>query len=127
MNIRVEYELPYVTASLNYRGQPLTLKNVLLDTGSAGTLFATDAMLAMGLEFEANDVVRRIQGVGGAEFVFTKQIDHLSVGDLETTNFEIEVGAMAYGFPIEGIIGFDFLRKVGACLNLKQLEVNECP
>ena len=51
----------------------------------------------------------RIRGVGGAEFVFTKRIDRLAIGELDSHNFESEVGAMDYGFPIDGIIGMDFL------------------
>jgi len=31
--------LPYVMACITYRGQQLTLENVLLDTGSAGTIY----------------------------------------------------------------------------------------
>ena len=43
MNIQVRDGLPYVTVTLLYGGQQLDLANVLLDTGSAGTLLAADA------------------------------------------------------------------------------------
>jgi hypothetical protein len=42
MRMQVRDGLPYVTVTLLYRGQQLDLANVLLDTGSAGTLFAAD-------------------------------------------------------------------------------------
>jgi hypothetical protein len=102
----------------------VTLQNTLLDTGSTGTVFAADKLLTIGLEYAPEDKVRRIRGVGGAEFVFTKQIDWLVVGDLETQDFEIEVGAMDYGFDIDGIIGIDMLTKVGAVIDLHRLEIN---
>ena len=73
---------------------------------------------------EGGDVLRRIRGVGGTEFVFMKRLDHLSVGDLEAPSFEIEVGAMAYGFPGEGVLGLNFLRQSGALINLRQLELH---
>jgi len=68
----------------------------------------------VGLQYEANDPVQRIRGVRGAEFVFIKRVDRLSVGELQVSDFDIEVGAMDYGFAIDGIIGTDFLLQVGA-------------
>ena len=123
MKIRLQDGLPYVTTSLTRRDQQLTLDNVLLDTGSVGTIFSTDKVLAVGLQYEADDIVHRIRGVGGAEFVFTKKVDLLSVGELQVADFEIEVGGMDYGFEIDGIIGMDFLTQVGAVIDLARLEI----
>ncbi len=123
MKIRLQEGLPYVTAILTHQGQQLTLVNVLLDTGSAGTVFSADKLLAIGLRLETDDFVHRIRGVGGAEFVFTKRIERLSVGELQADDFEIEVGAMDYGFDIDGIVGMDFLIQVGAVIDLERLEI----
>ena len=124
MNIQVRDGLPYVTVTLLYGGRQLELANVLLDTGSAGTLFAADQVVAVGLQYEADDPVQRIRGIGGAEFVFVKRIDRLSVGELQVSDFAIEVGAMDYGFAIDGIIGTDFLLQVGAVIDLSRLEIH---
>jgi hypothetical protein len=123
MKIRLRDGLPYVTASLTYRGEQLLFRNVLLDTGSAGAIFSTDRVLAIGLTYEPDDSVHRIRGVGGAEFVFTKRVDSLAVGKLQVNDFQIEVGAMDYGFDIDGIIGMDFLLQVGAIIDLAKLEM----
>lgn len=123
MRIRLQDGLPYITASITYGGQSLQLENVLLDTGSVGTIFSTDRLLTMGLRYEPDDFVHRIRGIGGSEFVFTKRIDQLTVGDLQISDFEIEVGAMEYGFEIDGIIGMDCLTQVRAVIDLGQLEI----
>lgn len=123
MTIRVQDGLPYVTITLRYRGQQLELSDVLLDTGSAGTIFSADQVLSIGLQYEADDPVHRIRGVGGSEFVFAKRVDRLSLGDLQVNNFVIEVGAMGYGIDMAGIVGMDFLTQVGAVIDLSQLEV----
>jgi len=124
MRIQVRDGLPYVTVTLQYRGQQLDLANVLLDTGSAGTLFAADQVLAVGVQYEADDLVQRIRGVGGAEFVFLKRVDRLAVGELQVSDFDIEVGTMDYGFAIDGIIGTDFLLQAGAVIDLSRLEIH---
>jgi hypothetical protein len=125
MKIRLQDELPFVAIVLAYRGQKLEFENVLLDTGSAGTIFSTDKLSQVGLQYEADDMVQRIRGVGGAEFVFSKRIDQLSVDTLGVADFEIEVGAMDYGFEIDGILGMDFLTKVGAKIDLANLVIEQ--
>jgi len=124
MKIRIQGGLPYVTASLTFREQQLIIENVILDTGSASTIFSADKVSTIGLLLEPHDALRRIRGVGGAEFVFTKQINRLALGELQVNDFEIEVGAMAYGFDIEGIIGMDFLVQARAVIDLARLEVH---
>ena len=124
MKIRLRDGLPYIMASISHHGQQLTFENVLLDTGSVGTIFPTDKVLAIGLQYEADDTVHRIRGVGGAEFVFAKRVDHLSLGELQINDFEIEVGAMDYGFEIDGIVGMDFLTQVGAIIDLAKSEIS---
>ena len=127
MKIRLRDGLPFIRATLTHHGQQLLLNNVLLDTGSAGVIFPTDAVLTIGLTYEPDDMVHRIRGVGGAEFIFTKQVDTLMVDELQVNDFQIEVGAMDYGFDIDGIIGMDFLVEVGAIVDLSRLEIYTTP
>ncbi|MDM8559175.1 retropepsin-like aspartic protease [Candidatus Parabeggiatoa sp. HSG14] len=123
MKIRMQSGLPYVQVSLTHHNQHQTLDNVVLDTGSAGTIFSADAVLNIGLQLESDDIVREIRGVGGTEFVFSKYIDSLSLGKFELKDFEIEIGTMDYGFLIDGIVGINFLHRVGACIDLAHLEI----
>ncbi len=123
MKIHIKNGLPFISATLVHHSQRVTLKNVLLDTGSAGTIFSTDKVAGIGLSYEPDDFVHRIRGVGGSEFVFTKQVDMLLAGDLKVDNFEIEIGAMNYGFDMDGIIGLDFLTRVGALIDLSRMEL----
>jgi hypothetical protein len=123
MKIQLRDGLPYISASLAYQGRQLSFKDVLLDTGSVGAIFSTDSVLTIGLMYEPDDMVHRIRSVGGTEFVFTKRVDRLVVGKLQVNDFQIEVGAMEYGFDIDGIIGMDFLIQVGAIIDLAKLEI----
>jgi len=123
VKVRLKDGLPYVEVSLTYRGRQITFENVLLDTGSDGAIFSADRVLAIGLHLEPNDFIHRIRGIGGAEFVFTKPLDRLTLGPLSVTDFEIEVGAMDYGVDMDGIVGMDFMLQVGAKIDLAQLEI----
>lgn len=123
MKLRLDDRLPYVTATLRFAGRRLNLDQVLLDTGSAGSVFAADAVYALGIEPEGADVIRRICGVGGSEFVYSKRVEQLSLAEMKVGNFEIQVGAMRYGFPLQGIIGMDFLLATRAVIDLGSLEI----
>ncbi len=107
--------------SLQHQGRRLDLKNVLLDTGSASSIFSADRLLDIDIRCEPTDILNRIRGVGGTEFVFSKIIDGLSLGDLVVEDFEIEIGAMDHGFRFEldGIVGMDFLEQIGAVIDLR--------
>lgn len=123
MSLRAEGGLLYVSARLLFRGRELTLRDIIVDTGSASSLLSADAVLSIDLVPEPMDRLRRIRGVGGVEFVFTKRVDRLEAGDLVAEDFEVEVGALDYGFPIQGILGADFLLQTGAVIDLAALEL----
>ncbi|KPA09516.1 Peptidase A2A, retrovirus RVP subgroup [Candidatus Magnetomorum sp. HK-1] len=123
MNIQIIKGLPFVSASLKYGSEYITMNNVLLDTGSAGTIFSIDKLITIGLQPESDDPIMEIQGVGGTEFVFIKKIDQLSLGHLKVNNFEIEIGAMDYGMKMDGIIGMNFLLQMKAKIDLHYLNI----
>jgi len=75
MKIRLLDGLPFVSASLVFRGKEINFENMLLDTGSAGTVLASDKVVPIDLIAEPDDFIRRIRGVGGAEYVFSKHVD----------------------------------------------------
>lgn len=99
------------------------IPDVLIDTGSASTIFAADIMATVGISPVPEDVLHTIRGVGVVEVVFLRRIDEIWLGRKQLTGFEIEVGGMDYGFAINGILGMDFLQSLGVMIDLKQLEI----
>ncbi len=55
--------------------------------------------------------------------MLSKRLDSLSLGDLAVSSFPIQIGAMDYGFPIQGLIGLNFLVQAGAVIDLANLEI----
>jgi hypothetical protein len=123
MRLHLAHGLPFATGELIFEGRALTLANLLIDTGSQGTLLSADVVSLVGLRAAPEDAIREIFGIGGSEFIFTRRAERLSVGNLVLNDFEIEVGAMEYGLPMQGIIGIDFLREVRAVVDLARMEV----
>lgn len=123
MKIDVIDGLPFTSVRLTFRGQSATLERVLVDTGSAGTILAIDQVKKLNILPEPEDEIYQVIGIGGSEYVFSKQVDALIIGDLELRNFAVEFGAMRYGIELDGIAGMDFLMQTGAILDLAALEI----
>ncbi|HHW38017.1 MAG TPA: hypothetical protein GXX18_12360 [Bacillales bacterium] len=106
---------------LTFNGQLLHLQRVLVDTGSGSTVVSTDLAESIGIVAEENDMIYRISGVGGSEFVYSKKVDLVKLGDMKTEDFFLEIGAMNYGFDLDGIIGLDLLQQLKAVINIDEL------
>lgn len=106
---------------LTFKGQLLHLQRVLVDTGSGSTVVSTDLAESIGIVAEENDMIYRISGVGGSEFVYSKTVDSVKIGNMQTVDFAIEIGAMNYGFDLDGIIGLDLLQQLKAIINIDKL------
>lgn len=106
---------------IEFNKQSLQLKRVLVETGSGSTVISTDLAESIGIVPEINDTIYRINGIGGSEFVYSKTVDAVIIGEMKTNSFELEIGAMNYGFDLEGIIGLDLLQQFNAVINIDEL------
>ena len=123
MKLTLEHDLPFVNINLVYRRAAIDISHVLVDTGSARTMFAADVVARIGLVPEPEDRLLAVRGVGGVEAVFARRVDRLQLGQRAIDQFEIEIGGMDYGFEISGILGMDFLKRIGAIINLHRLQI----
>lgn len=123
MNIVEIYRLPFVSITVVFRGKELKLEKVLLDTGSVSTLLNADIVQEIGMVPEENDEVDIIRGVGGVEYVYTKYLDSIIVGEAILKDFQVEIGNMDYGMEIDGILGFNFLKQAEAWIDVGAMEL----
>jgi hypothetical protein len=65
--------------------------------------------------------VGTVHGIGGEESVVFKRIDSVEVGGVTVQNIEIELAPLDYGFPMDGILGLEYLVHVGAVVDLSDL------
>jgi predicted aspartyl protease len=108
---------------LTYRGQSLRLKRLLVDTGSGDTIITNDLAESAGIIAEENDIIYRVSGLGGSEFVFFRTVDLIKIGQEEIRDFPLEIGVMNYGFNLYGIIGMDFSQQIKATINIDKLTI----
>jgi non-homologous end joining protein Ku len=69
VKLDLKYGLPFCTVKLSYNGKYKAIDNVLLDTGSGGTVFKMDVVEEIGITIEDDDVIETISGVGGSEII----------------------------------------------------------
>ena len=123
MQLTLIHDLPFITVTAAYQNKSVDIPNVLVDTGSGTTILSVDWVRAIQIRASLEDELFTIRGVGGREAVFARVLDYLQVGEHKITNFEVELGGMDYGFEINGILGMNFLKKVGAIINLQTMEL----
>jgi hypothetical protein len=124
MQLKLQDDLPFVTVHLSYGSAQMEVPDVLVDTGSAGTVLAADVVTQVGIVPEPQDRLHVIRGVGGTEVVFSRRVARLAIQGHGCAQFEIEVGSLEYGFDINGILGMDFLMQSGAIIDLQRRELN---
>lgn len=114
IKLRQENKLLLCELELTINEQILTLKNVLVDTGSATTLINSDYVKVDGTE-----IIDTIYGVGGYETILTKHLDIFKINEYMIENFQIDLGNMDFGIALDGILGLDVLTMLGANINIK--------
>ncbi|MFT5163313.1 MAG: hypothetical protein ACI9FJ_001902 [Alteromonadaceae bacterium] len=82
MKFTLKYGLPFIKLTVIHAKSECLIQNVLIDTGSAASVFSSDLLATIGIIPEPNDELHRIQGVGGYEYVVQKTIDQICFDNL---------------------------------------------
>ena len=57
MRLQLRDNLPFVSITLHHHGKKINIKNVLVDTGSGGTILAADVLSKTGKSSRYNRVI----------------------------------------------------------------------
>ena len=123
INFELRNKLPFISITAVHSGIEFIIDNVLVDTGSAATIFASDYIRKFGIYSEPEDKVRKIVGVGGNEYVIEKRIDALIIDSVSIEDCIIQIGDMDYGFEINGIIGGDLLMRTKMLIDYEKCAI----
>lgn len=58
------------------------------------------------------------------EYVFSRPVDAIAIGEHQASLLDIEFGGLDDGFKMNGILGLDALLRAGAVLDLKNLSID---
>jgi predicted aspartyl protease len=89
----------------------------ILDTGASHCLLTQDVAAALGIRGEAE---KQGMGAGGAVKLSLGKVNSITVGEVRQNNLgvgitnEIQRIAAAIGNPVDGILGFNFLKGLHA-------------
>ncbi len=123
IHFELRNKLPFISITAIHNSIEFRIDNVLVDTGSAATIFASDYLRKFGIDSEPEDKVRKIVGVGGNEYVIEKRIDALIIDDVSIEDCIIQVGDMDYGFGINGIIGGDLFMRTKMVIDYEKCAI----
>ncbi|NQZ05545.1 MAG: hypothetical protein HRT35_00150 [Algicola sp.] len=112
--------LPYISVVLNIGGVEIAFSNVLIDSGAASSLFNIEKLFENGLGVDKNDIICEMIGIGGTEYVIQRQIHSAQIAQSTVVKPTVQFGEMDYGFDIEGLIGADILRDMGAVIDFRR-------
>lgn len=90
MKIHYDGQLLTTTLTVCYRGKPLQITDIIIDTGSSHTVFSPDVLEEIGVTYENGDPVYEAYGIGGTVPFYTKVMDYIQI---DTLNVEQVVGA----------------------------------
>jgi predicted aspartyl protease len=108
MQIDLVNHLLQTSMTLTYKGQSLTIDKLVIDTGAAHSLISSDMASEIGIRFENGDKLVRSFGIGGDEYSFRKQVDHVQLGDFLIKDIHIDFGVFHEEINyINGLIGLD--------------------
>ncbi|MBT2291687.1 retropepsin-like domain-containing protein [Paenibacillus albidus] len=121
--MKIEYVdgLLQTSLTLKYKGQPLTIDKLVIDTGASHTLLSADAVANIGVYFETEDEIVTAFGIGGEESCFRKSFDSIQLGNFNIEKYKLDVGSLHEKLAINGLLGLDLLMKANIVLDLAGL------
>ncbi|UTR14775.1 hypothetical protein MM221_19865 [Salipaludibacillus sp. LMS25] len=96
----------YTEARFKFQGKVVKTSNILIDTSSTVTVISKNIALKLGIEKD--------------EAHFYEELDSLSVGPLKVSHFQVAISDIEG----DGVLGLDFMKKVGAKLNLDAMTIS---
>lgn len=113
INIEFRDGLLFTSMEIFFRGNSIIIQNIVIDTGAAETILSPDAVEKIGIFAELDDYVHSFYGVGGSlHNFFSKQVESVSLGQLNFNKVKLDFGVIDPYGQINGLLGLDILMKL---------------
>lgn len=121
MSLYYDGQLITTNIIVTFRGNSLTINNVVVDTGSSHTVASPDILESIGVTYENGDKIYEAYGIGGTVPFYTKQMDKIQIGSLAVEKFQIDVGMLPEGH--NALLGLDILKAYKFIVDLDSLKL----
>lgn len=98
---------------VDYNGHSLQLNRVLVDTCATTSMLSPETALKLNIPMEDQGGISEVRKLSTA----------ISVGPLKIADFPITVAPLREG-SLEAVLGLDFLKRVGAKINLDSMTLS---
>lgn len=127
MKIELENGLILCSLTLSYRGNEMTINNLILDTGASETLIYRHAVQDLDIHLEDDDEFVFMRGIGGREMAIRKKVTLIRFGGFNALHFPIDFGDSEIDSGINGLLGLDILTAGKFVIDLSKMEVHQKP
>ena len=128
MIISIKSGLAIASLAIQYNGKSMILKDVLLDTGCAVTVFDTDAVEPLGLIPDIKKArLIRMAGIGGkSDYCIQQRSNELTIDGYVFYQFRHQLGSLRETYGFNAILGNDVLSASG-WINWESLSLPSAP
>jgi hypothetical protein len=130
MKFIIKNGLPVVAVDFFYHNSHVHMKNVLIDTGCAISIFDVDAVEAVNLKIDPiNGIIKRMYGIGGqSELCYEQKLNEVKIGEFYFPFFVLQLGMTREPYGFDGILGSDFFRETKSVISFKNntVKANQC-
>ncbi|MGD9679363.1 MAG: aspartyl protease family protein [Vulcanibacillus sp.] len=125
MKFIVKNGLPITNVKLTYNDESMMIENVLIDTGSAVTIFDTDIVENIGLTIDPSQgKAVYMYGVGGkSEVCFQQQVKQLIIDNISLEMYTVQLGMTMVPYGFNAILGADFFSKTNASIDFRNYQI----
>jgi len=124
VNLTFKHGLLYAEVELENRGKKVLIKDVIVDTGAAHSIFLADYLNDLDIDIEENEELVVTYGYGGyANSSLRKRIEKISMGNIQLKDFKIDFGEIDPDERINGLLGLDFLKSAKVLIDLDELKI----
>lgn len=113
----------YGSLTITHRGKCVTIDNMIVDTGAAESLLSKDSVETLFEQFEPDDIIHWVRGIGGREPAVQRRIDCVHFDTFRTENFRLDLMDLSEYEGMNGLIGLDILLAGNFIIDLKRQEV----
>lgn len=123
MNLDYVNGLLFSCITITHHGKTMIIPKVVIDTGAAASILSIDAVEELFNDYEPEDQIRFMTGIGGREASVRRKINLVKFHSFLMKDFRIDFGRIGEYSEINGLIGLDILIPGKFIVDLHRLQI----